>query len=241
MICDPAVAETMGYASIDAYPFPLGGVDDPSRFYCMDGVPVAEPHSSFLVSAVDFVVTLATGTTNRRWWFSAPATNRTNIATVSNTTARPLEVVVFVQAAQSFVWWTDDFQGWDPTTLDAPSITARYDVGVMEGSLASSPQMTYAPFGVDAAVYQVNPTLQATHYWKKKAPVASGGITSELNTAVSMAFGKLPPLLPGRKYVAEPSIAIGAPDGGEIGGAAATGTYTNGRMLFGMFAWTVFD
>jgi hypothetical protein len=41
--------------------------------------------------------------------------------------------------------------------------------------------------------------------------------------------------------VAEPSIAIGTPDGGEIGGAAATGTYANGRMFFGMFAWTVFD
>jgi hypothetical protein len=240
VICDPAVVELIGYEPASEYPFPLGASDAPERIYCMDGVPAAEPHGTFLASTIDYAVTLAPGTVTRRWWFSNPATNRANIATISNTTARPLEVVLFVQAGQSFTWWTDDFIGWDPATLESPTITARYDVGVLEGSLTSSPQMTYAPFGADAAVYQVNPTLRATHFWDKKFPVASGGISSEMNTAASMAFGKLPPLAPGRKYVAEPSIAIF--DGGEIGdGTVETGTYTNGRMFIGMFAWTAFD
>ena len=236
MIFDPAVVEMMGYLPASDYPFPLGASDDPSRLYCMDGVPVAEPHGTFLASTVDYSVTLAAGTTDRRWWFSAPATNRANIATISNTTARPLEVVLFVQAAQSFSWDPDDFDGWDPANFGGPDINANYDVGILEGSLASSPQMTYAPFGTDLAVFQVNPTLQATHFWRKKDP--SVYLNNELNTAASMAFGKLPPLQPGRKYVAEPSIFINSGEGGTV---IVTGTYTAGRMFFGMFAWTVFD
>lgn len=238
MICDPAVVEMMGYLPADEYPFPLGASDDPSRLYCMDGVPVAEPHGSFFASTIDYSVTLAAGTTDRRWWFSAPATNRANIATISNTTAHPLEVVLFVQAGQSFDWFASDFDGSDPT-LDHPrEIIPNYDVGVLEGSLTSSPQMTYAPFGVDAAVYQVNPTLTATHFWWKLTSVVVDTGGDQRDTATQMVAGKLPLLSPGRKYVAEPSIFI---NGGESGGTPATGTYTAGRMFFGMFAWTAFD
>jgi hypothetical protein len=236
--CDPAVVEMLGYESASAYPFPLGSSSQPGMVYCLDGDPAIEPHGTFLVDTVDYAVTLAAGTTNRRWWFSAPATNRANIATISNVTSRPLEVVLFVQAGQTFEWWPADFDGSDPTNPAQDEVIAKYDVGVLEGSLSSAPQMTYSPFGTNATVFQVNPTLEATHFWSKFStiPALSGGF--ENNTATQMVFGKLPPLAPHRKYVAEPSIFINS---GEGDGLGDTGTYTAGRMFFGMMAWTAFD
>lgn len=238
MSCDPAVVEMLGYQPASAYPFPTVGTNTPGRVYCLDGEPGLEPHGTFLVSTVDYSVTLAAGTTNRRWWFSAPATNRANIATISNVTARPLEVVLFIQAGQSFTWWAADFDGSDPANGAQAEVIAKYDVGVLEGSLSSAPQMTYSPFGTNAAVFQVNPTLEATHFWSKLStiPAVSGG--DEKNTATQMVFGKLPPLMPQRKYVGEPSIFINS---GEGDGGGDTGTYTAGRMFFGMMAWTAFD
>lgn len=239
----------LGWRPQSEYPFPslAAGSQDPERVYCLDGEPVVAPHGTCRISYANYGVTLTEGAsfgggpTYRRWWFSAPATNRANIATISNDTARPLEVILIVQAGQTFNWWKADWEGEiiDPTFGSngvSNEIVARYDVGVLEGSLGSNPQMSYAPYGTDAAVFQVNPTLEATHTWSK---VATGGSSSqEYNTASQMVMGKLPLLQPGRKYVAEPSIFI---DGGETNTVADLGTYTAARMWFTLMAWSSFD
>lgn len=243
MSCDPAVVEMLGYLPESDYPFPVSNSPGytPERVYCINGAPSATPHGSFMVSTVNYGVTLTEGNsfgggpTYRRWWFSAIASNRANIATISNTTARPLEVALMVQAGQSFDWWPADFPGAIPP-FD-PYIIPRFDVGVLEGSLAATPQMTYAPLGTNAQVFQVNPTLQATHFWPIQSAVAAAAL-HEKTTASQMAMGKLPPLLPGRKYVAEPSIFV---NGGQTSPTLKVGSYTAGRMFFGMFAWSIFD
>jgi hypothetical protein len=236
----------LGYLPESDYPFPLSTAPGlaPERLYCINGAPSLTPHDTFLVSTVNYGVVLSEGApfgggpTYRRWWFSAPASNRANIATISNVTARDLEVVLIVQAGQSFNWWGADFEGAGGAFGLDPNIIPRFDVGVLEGSLSSSPQMTYAPFGTDAAVFQVNPTLQATHFWPKNSSVLADTGGTEKNTATQMVMGKLPPLRPGRKYVAEPSIFI---NGGETDPVADIGTYTAGRMFLGLLAWTIFD
>lgn len=173
MICDPAVAEMFGLRSDPP-------VTPTQRLYCLDGVPRAEPRLSVVAKTTT--------------WNETSPYSLTDAATttISNTTGRPMEVMVVLDA---IVWIDFTVAGTEPALQ---GVAMYYDLAVTTYPTGALPVL---PVSVSPG-RPITPALTVLLTSQADTTEILQPIRTETLTGRSQGY--LPPLDPGWTYLFQP-------------------------------------